>query len=220
MSHGGINVGDLTADGSVTVGHGNTVNSNNTTIFNINLPKNSPFSTNSSVADILIKELTNETAANKKYKVFVCAPSDSLSSEKAKQIYIDIMEKIKSINVDVIVGGGKEIIEDGNPYPHLNEYSLCQKKECNAIIIVADDYSTFSQFSLLSHLKHYNKLSNIDMYVIYEDEIINHEFMKKGPFDFFEEIVKGHLFKFSDYEGSTGDEICSKIDKHRLFSSN
>jgi len=221
VSQGDVTLGDLTAGESATVGNENIVGSNNnTTNITINLHPNSPFYPGGSQTSELMDKLMTETKADSKYTVFVCAPSDNVSSERAKYIFSNVIEKIKELGVDVIVGGGKVILDHENPYPHIHEYNLCKNNKCNSVIIIAEDHSTLSQFSLLSHLKFSNKLSNISMYVIYEDDILNQEFMTKGPISYFEDEVQGYIVAFSDYGEKTGSVISSKIFKHKLFTSN
>lgn len=221
MNQGDVNVGDLTTGGSATVGNKNTVGSNNKTYITNHLHINSPFNNKGcqNSSNVLFEQLIQETNPKNKYTVFVCAPSDNVSSDKAKYIYDNIIDNISKIDVDIIIGGGKVILDDINPYPHMYEYDLCKDSKCNSIIIIAEDHSTLSQFSLLSHLKYKNSLSNISMYVIYEDKILDQEFMKKGPIGYFEDEVKGYLVNFSKYDDDVGSLIGSKIAKHKLFTS-
>ncbi|WP_281223361.1 hypothetical protein [Photobacterium sanguinicancri] len=223
MNQGDVTVGDLTTGGSAAVGSENTVDSNNKiTYITNNLHFNSPFNPKGDPKSNngLFEQLIQETNPDTKYTVFVCAPSDSVSSDKAKYIYDNVLENLSKIGVDIIIGGGKFILDDINPYPHIYEYDLCKDSKCNSIIIIAEDHSTLSQFSLLSHLKYNNSLSNIAMYVIYEDDILNQEFMKKGPISYFEDEVKGDLVAFSKYDDDVGSVISSKITRHKLFTSN
>ena len=57
-----------------------------------NLHHNSPFNSEESRAE-LTKELLTQVS-DKKYKVLVCAPSDSSSSTKAKTIYSKLIQKL------------------------------------------------------------------------------------------------------------------------------
>ncbi|ODY82066.1 hypothetical protein [Vibrio parahaemolyticus] len=222
MEKSNVTTGALTSGGSVAVGNGNTVDSNNPVNININnLHINSPFnpSGNGSAQNQLFEQLIKETNPDSKYTVFVCAPSDNISSDKAKEIFDDIIEQLNKINIEIIVGGGKVILDKGNPYPHIYEYNLCKKSNCNAVIIIAEDHSTLSQFSLLSHLIYDSSLSKISMFTIYDDNILQQEFMVKGPISYYEDEVKGFLIPFSKYDKNIGEDICKKINKNKLFSA-
>ncbi|HHF3062341.1 hypothetical protein [Vibrio diabolicus] len=195
-------------------GIGNTIN------IEINLNDNSPFNNkpNNEMLNELIETLTDETCS-KEYLVFICASDESVASSDSMKIFSDLVSSLSDNEIKFVVGGGKEIIESEFPYPHIHEYDLCNENKFGVIIIIADDYSTISQFSLLSHLKHNSDLKRTEMYVIYRDDIVNCNYLKNGPFDFFSDIVKGELIAFSDFDSSVLELLCNKIKKHRLFVS-
>lgn len=197
-------------------GIGNTIVNN----FEIKLGDNSPFNgkDKNDKLEELIGTLISETC-NNEYRVFVCASDESLSCEKSEAIFSDLIKSLTENDIEFVVGGGKSIIDGDYPYPNIFEYDLCKKNEFDVIVIIADDYSTISQFSLLSHLKHSSELNSIEMYLIYKDDIINCDYIQKGLFDFFTERVKGCIIPFSDFDSNVLVKLCKEIERHKLFVS-
>lgn len=173
---------------------------------------------NSNLTKNILKNTLVKQAADKKYRVLVCAPSDISSSPISKDIYAQLTEKLDENNINYSVGGGREQLVVNGSYPHIEEQFFIESKECSSLIIIADDHSTFSQLSLLSNSIFNSEMNNIDVYVFYEDKIINSQsFIKDGPFKFAEERVKARVYEFSKFSESTINDVVSKILSHHLF---
>ncbi|MCX0435521.1 hypothetical protein [Aeromonas veronii] len=187
---------------------------NNLNIFNLNL--NSPL-VNGNTANKLIEALTAATSSDR-YISFICAPDDNNSTELSRHIYEKLTYELSSKGIEFIVGGGKSFVSAEGPYPHLNECNIVEEQKCNSVIIIADDHSTFSQLSLLSHVKFQLNNQSLEMFAICKDEVIEHQaFFEKGPISFFTEILKGSLVIFSECNDDKISDIVTAIVKHKIF---
>ncbi|QJT11710.1 hypothetical protein E5E97_01500 [Aeromonas sp. 2692-1] len=192
-------------------GVGNTIN-----ITNVNLNANSPL-INKDVSKQLLEALTVATSADK-YISFICAPNDDVSTEKSRDIYTRLTNELTENGIEFIVGGGKFFVAAEGPYPHLNECNIIKEQQCNSIIIIADDHSTFSQLSLLSHIKFQLDRQSLEMFAICKDEVIAHQpFLQTGPISFFKEILKGSLVIFSECDDNKISDIVKNITRHKIF---
>lgn len=193
-------------------GVGNKTEINKNLTLNINSPLNNP-----EVARALLEQLMSATSSDK-YITFICAPCDDESTDKSKEIYLKLTSELNRKNIDFVVGGGKEFIETDGPYPHLNESNMLQHEKCNAIIVIADDHSTFSQLSLLAQVKFNSNLSSLEMYAICQDEVIERQaFIRTGPVDFFKERTKGLLVNFSECDDKKIEDLVESISTHKVF---
>lgn len=138
---------------------------------NPHLHHNSPFNSDTS-RDSLTRELLHHVS-DKKYKVLLCAPSDNSSSSIAQSIYTKLVEKLDDEKINYSVGGGKEQLTTTGSYPHIEERHFIGSSECSTLIIIADDHSTFSQLSLLSSSIFNGPFNHIEVYLFYEESIIN-----------------------------------------------
>tara|TARA_Y100001970_G_C14254223_1_gene873985 strand:- start:4189 stop:5436 length:1248 start_codon:yes stop_codon:yes gene_type:complete len=174
-----------------------------------NLHHNSPFNSEESRAE-LTKELLTQVS-DKKYKVLVCAPSDSSSSTKAKTIYSKLIQKLNQEKISFSVGGGKGVLVPTGTYPHIEEQTFIASEECSSLVIIADDHSTFSQLSLLSSFI-FNSRKQKDVYIFYEDNVITTQnFIKDGPFKFAEKSVKARVFEFSKFNDTMIKDVIDGI---------
>ncbi|MFT6910155.1 MAG: hypothetical protein ACJAS1_006883 [Oleiphilaceae bacterium] len=171
-------------------------------------------------ADVL-RDTFSKTIVNKNFSAFICAPSEKSSTKQSNDIFNNLTAKFKLANILYSVGGGRGKIVDDDSFPNLNEQKLIRSGECDALVIIADDYSTFSQLALLSQTIYQAKEHLISMYICYKDEVIDSEkFMEIGSFRFAEDIVRAKVFRFSTFNDHNIDEIVRKISTQRLLTEN
>ncbi len=190
---------------------------NNTTHIDqsINLYINTPLSPLN--VDKIVQDLTSANVDNS-YLVFICAPNDETSTEKAKEIFLTLTEKLTESDIKYIIGGGKSFLEMIGPYHHINEADFLSESKCNALIVIADDHSTFSQLSLLSKIKFDKDDSSIELFAFCNKATIeDQEFYKNGPISFFIERAKGTLISFDEYDKEAITSTISSIARHKLF---
>lgn len=182
----------------------------------IHFHNNSPFN-NEGVLKELVGQITVATN-DTKYSTFICAPCDDKSSQEAKDIFALLTDKLHQKNIEYIIGGGKELLEMPGPYPHLNEFDVLRNEQCNTLIIIADNYSTFSQLSSLSQVKFDNELTSLEIIAFCRNDVLENEsFMREGPIAFFQSVNKGTLMTFSDVSEEEIDRIVEGISTHKLF---
>ncbi|KXI27037.1 hypothetical protein [Paraglaciecola hydrolytica] len=175
-------------------------------------------SLNSLNASAILRTQLSKNAVNKSNNVLICAPSDISSSQLSKDIFIKLISKLNTEGINYFVGGGKETLKIKNPYPHFNENDFLMSGKCSSLIIIADDHSTFSQFSLLSKSISSKEQFNVAMYVFYEDKVTDNQlFMKDGPYQFAKDILQASLLKFSEFKQSDIDETVRMITNRHLF---
>ncbi|MGF1879456.1 hypothetical protein [Vibrio splendidus] len=193
-------------------GVGNKTEINKNITFNINSPL-----TNPEISKALLEQLASATSTDK-YITFICAPCDDDSTDRSKEIFVMLTSELHKKNIEFVVGGGKELIENDGPYPHLNESNMLKDEKCNAIIVIADDHSTFSQLSLLSQVKFNSNLSSLEMYAICQDNVIDRQtFIRTGPVKFFKERTKGLLVNFSECDDKKIEDLVESISTHKVF---
>lgn len=179
------------------------------------LHHNSPFNSDTS-RETLTRELLNQVS-DKRYKVLVCAPSDTSSSSTAKNIFTQLIAKLNEEKINYSVGGGKEQLMTIGSYPHIEEREFIGSKECSTLVIIADDHSTFSQLSLLSSSIFNDHSNNIEVYIFYEGSVINSQsFIKNGPFKFAEERVRARAYEFSKFDDSVVSAVIAGIQSHHI----
>lgn len=170
----------------------------------------------------LLQEIS-AVSGSKDYSVLVCAPPEKMASKTTIEIFGLISDKIKENNIKLFIGGGMSIIPDGRGYPHLNEHDFVIEKKCNAVVIFAEDYSTFIQLSHLSIIKDERQTSSIELFCFYDGGGISEsEFMINGPIAFFTEAAKGYLYDTANIGESVEsivDEVIRSILRHKALRS-
>jgi hypothetical protein len=166
----------------------------------------------------ILRTQLSKNAVNKSNNVLICAPSDISSSQLSKDIFNKLISKLNSEGINYFVGGGKANLKIENPYPHFGENDFLLSGKCSSLIIIADDHSTFSQFSLLSKSIFSVEKCNVAMYVFYEDKVTDNQlFMKDGPYQFAKDNLQASLLKFSEFKQNDIDETVRMISNRHLL---
>ncbi|WP_429103926.1 hypothetical protein [Aeromonas hydrophila] len=170
----------------------------------------------------VLKDITT-AVGSKDYSVLVCAPPIERASETTIKIFDLITDKIRESKIDLVIGGGMSIIPDGRGYPHLNEHDFVIDKKCNAVVIFAEDYSTFIQLSHLSIIKDEHPASSIELFCFYDKGGVSEShFMMTGPIAFFEQAAKGSLYDTADIGDRSEiivDKVIQDILRHKALRS-
>lgn len=158
----------------------------------------------------LLQEISTAAGAEN-YSVLICVPPEKNVSETTINLFSLISDKIKENNIELIIGGGMSLIPDGRGYPHLNEHDFVTEKKCNAVIIFAEDYSTFIQMSHLSIIKDNLQNSSLELFCFYDGGgVVGNDFMVEGPLAFFTEAAKGCLYDTANI-GDGAETIVNKV---------
>lgn len=170
----------------------------------------------------VLKDITT-AVGSKDYSVLVCAPPEKNASKTTIELFGLISDKIKENDIKLFIGGGMSIIPDGRGYPHLNEHDFVIDNKCNAVVIFAEDYSTFIQLSHLSIIKDERQTSSIELFCFYDGGGVSEsEFMMTGPIAFFTEAAKGYLYdtaNIGDSVESIVDKVIKSILRHKALRS-
>lgn len=170
----------------------------------------------------LLQEISTATGS-RNYSVLVCAPPVQNVSKTTSELFSLISDKVKENDIELIIGGGMSLIPDGRGYPHLNEHDIIVDRKCNAVIIFAEDYSTFIQLSHLSIIKNDLQTLSIELFCFYDGGgVAESDFMKAGPIAFFTDAAKGYLYdtaNIGDELDAIVDEVVKSILRHKALRS-
>ncbi|WP_139127882.1 hypothetical protein [Aeromonas caviae] len=174
-------------------------------------------------ANLQLLQNISSASGSKDYAVLVCAPPEKNASKTTIELFGLISNKIKENDIKLFIGGGMSIISDGRGYPHLNEHDFVIDNKCNAVVIFAEDYSTFIQLSHLSIIKDERQTSSIELFCFYDGGGVSEsEFMMTGPIAFFTEAAKGYLYdtaNIGDSVESIVDKVIKSILRHKALRS-
>lgn len=147
--------------------------------------------------------------------VFLCGPTMKQNSAGAR-LRKRLKDTLEEHNFEVVLGEDDGLEEARlqilNGYAHSNELAFI-KKECGAIVLVADSVGSFCELGLFAHEHTKHNPNNCDFILFVEDKYKPHRsYMNEGPV----KAISHHgLVEYVNFETASISHVVERLEGRR-----